>query len=210
MCADFNREECSTVFIGELTQLLRIIGYRFFAKDASILVSHAHVVFLIAEVDADYRSELFLVRIFFRSFHKQTRSQAAGAASNLLIPSTFYKMKIYFTYSQTPELLSLGSKDQRDSIHTTCWKNLRSSHPSLWVASFGLIAVLAALGALVGQLISPFLETWSVKSIFVTCAGIGAGIGALLHTHMMAVRLRPLYRSELARLKKSVEQGSLP
>ena len=88
MRAHFYCEQCPAVLVGELTQLLRVIGYRFLAKDVSILVSHTHMVFLIAEVDADYRFELFSLRMFFRSFHKGVRSQTAGAASNLLIPST--------------------------------------------------------------------------------------------------------------------------
>jgi hypothetical protein len=79
--ADLNSKKSSLVFVRQLSQLFLIIGHRLFAKDVSVLVSNAHVVFLIAEIDADYRSELFSVRIYFCSFHKMTRSQAAGAAS---------------------------------------------------------------------------------------------------------------------------------
>jgi len=115
-------------------------------------------------------------------------------------------MKIYYTYSQTPELISLESKNQRDLIHSTCWRRLRADHSSLWIRSFILVVALAGLGAFLGQLIASFLEIWSTRTIFITCSALGAGIGALLHTHMMAVRLRPLYRSELARYNKRVEQ----
>ncbi|MDQ8209746.1 hypothetical protein QEH52_19665, partial [Coraliomargarita sp. SDUM461003] len=81
MRAHLDREKSAAMFMGEFGQTLLIISYRFLAKDISGLVSDANMMFLIAEVDADYRSVLF-------SFHRRTRSQIAGATSNLLIPST--------------------------------------------------------------------------------------------------------------------------
>ena len=57
-----------------------VIADGLFRYDFSVLVCDADMVFLISEVDADYRSVLF-------GFHRRTRSQTAGAASTLLIRS---------------------------------------------------------------------------------------------------------------------------
>ena len=83
----------TAVFMGQRANRLLAVGHRLFAKDVSVLVSHAHMVFLITEVDADYRSELLSLRMFFRSFHRESGSPTAGAASTLLIRSTFDKRK---------------------------------------------------------------------------------------------------------------------
>ena len=91
MGANFDGEQSTGVILGELDQTWPGIWNGRFGENVSILVSDADVVFLIAEVDADNRSELLGLMFVFHDELEVTRarSQTAGAAStnNLLILS---------------------------------------------------------------------------------------------------------------------------
>jgi len=117
-------------------------------------------------------------------------------------------MKIYLTYSQTPELMGLESPAERDSVHTKSWQQLRTQHPRFWVRSFVLVVILSIIGATVGYLVSPLFDALTPTQWIVAFGGFGGGIGALLHTHLMATQLRPLYEQEIARRRpNTAEQG---
>jgi len=74
----FDCKEPAAVFVGQSGQPFFVIGHRLFGKDLSVLVCHTDVVFLIPEVDADYRSVLFC-------FHRGRQDPRPLARPQLLL-----------------------------------------------------------------------------------------------------------------------------
>lgn len=119
------------------------------------------------------------------------------------------EMKIYLTYSQTPELMALESPAERDAVHAESWQQLRTQHPRFWAKSFVLIVILATIGAIVGHLVGTLFDALTPTQWIIVFGGLGGGIGALLHTHLIATQLRPLYEQEIAsRRPNTAEQGN--
>lgn len=107
-------------------------------------------------------------------------------------------MQFYVYYAQTPELRSLSTPAERDSVHAQVWRELRRRRPVLWVRSFLVVVLCTFIGTVVAEmLLGPFAIT-AGKS-FRLGAAIGGGIGVLLHIHMMASELRPVYSEVIAR-----------
>ena len=80
----FDCKEPAAVLVGQSGQPFFVIGHRLFGKDLSVLVCHTDVVFLIPEVDADYRSVLFC-------FHRGRQDPRPLARPQLLLfPSSLH------------------------------------------------------------------------------------------------------------------------
>ncbi|HBN78261.1 MAG TPA: hypothetical protein DD473_21100 [Planctomycetaceae bacterium] len=113
-------------------------------------------------------------------------------------------MNVYFYFGQTPELAALPSQEYRDSVHTTAWRQLRSERPHLWTRSFLIVIGSAAIACLIGFLCLEFLpegpwKRWLLESSPIPfIGGIGAGIGVLIHIHLLATALRPYYAEIIA------------
>lgn len=117
-------------------------------------------------------------------------------------------MKIYLSYSQTPELMGLENPAERNSVHAKSWSQLRAQHPRFWARSLVLIVVIATVGAFVGHLVGSMLGTLTPPQWITVFASIGGGFGALFHIHLIAEQLRPIYKKEIEERKpKNAEQG---
>ena len=109
-------------------------------------------------------------------------------------------MPFYLYYAQTPELKSLSSKETRDSVHATAWRQLRSEQPVLWLRSFLIFMLFVFVGATsMDRLLG--MGGSATDSYAFLGAALGGLIGALLHTHAMATSLRPIYATIIAQRK---------
>lgn len=121
-------------------------------------------------------------------------------------------MRLYLTYTQSPELQALASSADRDRVHTEAWAELRRDRPQLWIRSFGIVMVFGVLGYLSGVMLNGVLSEFgsSLRMPLAWFSGLCCGAAALLHVHLMAAALRPIYARIIANGIEKQLDGAAP
>ena len=118
-------------------------------------------------------------------------------------------MKIYFIYSQIPELVDL-TRRRRKLVYQCALEALLRDEPSAMTAcSFWLFGSIS-IGALAGWLTVASCQL--SHSILVVTAGglVGALIGNLIGLQFLTARLRPYLRRVLEERKEEIAQIGQP
>lgn len=113
-------------------------------------------------------------------------------------------MQFYFYYAQTPELRHLPTQQERDAIHGEAWRQLRRQRPALWVRSLLLVVLGGCCGAGAARMLAKTFDVGAVQSLVTLGVGVGCGCAAVLHVHLMATALRPVY-SRVIRARRSAD-----